>query len=160
MDQPDPKHCGVRVGMPALLKLNQFAEHIYHVFGALPMLVGSAVYSKDWRDVDVRLVLSDDKYETLFGVPAEDHWNRDPHRCGKWVGLCLAFAALGKEMTGLPIDFQIQPACWANAYYPKSAGYRRHYLGLNAVLERPNKKAVGLDKEDRGSHNKEQVSDD
>jgi hypothetical protein len=29
-------------------------------------------------------------------------------------------ADLGKQMTGLPIDFQIQPASWANKHYPHS----------------------------------------
>lgn len=38
---------------------------------------------------------------------------------GKWVALCMAFSALGKEMTGLPIDFQIQRRTDANKKYPK-----------------------------------------
>lgn len=32
----------------------------------------------------------------------------------KWMSLCLAYSALGKEMTGLPIDFQIQQQTHAN----------------------------------------------
>jgi len=39
--------------------------------------------------------------------------------------LCLAFSALGKQMTGLPIDFQIQPTTWANE---KFKGSRRSAL--------------------------------
>lgn len=33
------------------------------------------------------------------------------------MSLVIAFSALGKAMTGLPIDFQIQQASWVNAHY-------------------------------------------
>jgi hypothetical protein len=36
----------------------------------------------------------------------------------KLSAITLAFAALGKAMTGLPIDFQIQSATRANELYP------------------------------------------
>jgi hypothetical protein len=34
------------------------------------------------------------------------------------AAITLAFAALGEQMTGLPVDFQIQPQTWANETYP------------------------------------------
>jgi hypothetical protein len=36
---------------------------------------------------------------------------------GKWVSLCMAYSALGKHMTGLPIDFQIQQQSDANKQF-------------------------------------------
>jgi hypothetical protein len=106
------------VGMPAMLRLEEFGSQVWHAFGTPPYLVGSALEGKGWRDVDVRLILTDDEYEAMgLGHPQRTHVN------GKWAALCLAFSALGKEMTGLPIDFQIQQQTWANKHYdgPRSA---------------------------------------
>jgi hypothetical protein len=91
-------------------------------FGQCPYHVGSSLTQKTgWRDVDVRLLLDDDEYERQgFG---------DPERCmtnAKWVAMCLAFSALGREITGLPIDFQIQQRTWANAKFEGT----RSALGL------------------------------
>ena len=46
-----------------------------------------------------------------FGDPERTHNN------AKWVAFTLAFSALGKQMTGLPIDFQIQQTSHANRLY-------------------------------------------
>ena len=60
---------------------------------------------------------------TFPGVPADSHegtWQKN----AKWVALTLAFSELGRRMTGLPIDFQIQPRTYANTAYkdrPRSA---------------------------------------
>jgi hypothetical protein len=100
---------GGGVGMPASLLLDAFGSQVWSAFGTPPYLVGSALHSKTWRDVDVRVILDDDEYKALgLGEP------NDTHRNGKWVALCLAFSALGKAMTGLPIDFQIQQCTAAN----------------------------------------------
>lgn len=100
------------VGMPAALLLHEFGSQVWYAFGAPPYHVGSSLQGKHWRDVDVRLILPDDEYEALgLGQP------NMPYRNGKWVALCLAFSALGKQMTGLPIDFQIQQQTRANEEY-------------------------------------------
>lgn len=106
------------VGMPAALLLHEFGSQVWAAFGTPPYHVGSSLISKQWRDVDVRLILSDGEYEALgLGNP------RMPHSNGKWVALCLAFSALGQQMTGLPIDFQIQQQSRANEEHegPRSA---------------------------------------
>jgi hypothetical protein len=106
------------VGMPAYLMLEEFGSQVWSVFNDVPFLVGSALSSKQWRDVDVRLILDDQTYKFLeLGDPS------DPHRNAKWISFCLAYSALGKTMTGLPIDFQIQQRSWANDKYkgPRSA---------------------------------------
>jgi hypothetical protein len=75
--------------------------------------------------VDIRLILSDEKYRTLgLGDP------NYPHHNAKWVALCRAFSALGKEMTGLPIDFQIQEQTTANAQFPKEKDNPRSCIGI------------------------------
>lgn len=102
------------VGMPAHLKLEQFGDQVWAAFGHPPYLVGSATHSKQWRDVDVRLILTDEEWDKL-GLGDK----RRPSMCRKWHALCLAYSALGREMTGLPIDFQIQHQDLANKQYAK-----------------------------------------
>lgn len=99
-----------RVGMPATLWLDEFGSQVYAAFGDFPYLVGSALEGdRTPADVDVRLILADAEYESRgFGDPAQ------PHRNAKWVSLVLAYSALGRQMTGLPIDFQIQQMTRAN----------------------------------------------
>lgn len=98
------------VGMPAALHLEEFGSQVWAAFGHPPYLVGSALTRKrGWRDVDVRLILPDEEYAAQFGDP------KYPHQDAKWVAMTLAFSALGKAMTGLPIDFQIQQQTLANA---------------------------------------------
>lgn len=112
----------LRVGMPATLWLNEFGSQVWSAFGEIPYLVGSALKnelisgrgkkakpSPQPFDVDVRVILSDKEYKRQgYGDPKRCHRN------GKWVAMCLAFSELGKRMTGLPIDFQIQQQTEAN----------------------------------------------
>jgi hypothetical protein len=109
----------IRVGMPASLWLDEFGSQVWHAFGEPPYLVGSALANqmtdapdtqrRQWFDVDVRVILDDDVYAREgYGEP--DH----AHRNGKWVAMCLAFSELGRRLTGLPIDFQIQQRTAAN----------------------------------------------
>ena len=108
------------VGMPAALKLDEFGSQVWSAFGSPPYHVGSSMGAekRDWRDVDVRLILADDEYRAM-GLG-------DPTKCGRnarWKAMCWAFSELGRVMTGLPIDFQIQGQSHANEAYsePRSA---------------------------------------
>lgn len=119
------------VGMPATLLLEQFGYQVYAAFGEYPYHVGSSVFHKQWRDVDVRLILEDDVYEQIgLGDP------KRPHENEKWVALTLAFSALGKAMTGLPIDFQIQQQTNANTTYSQKDGCVRSALGCIARIRK------------------------
>jgi len=110
------------VGMPQELLLHEFGSHVWGAFGVPPYHVGSSVRKKQWRDVDVRLILDDEVWDAMgLGDPDTSHTN------AKWVALCLAFSALGKQITGLPIDFQIQKRTHANRIY---ASRDRSALGL------------------------------
>ncbi len=105
-------------GMPAGIWLTKFGVIVRDYFGHVPYQVGSSVESKQWRDVDVRLILPDEEFEERFGK------NRNAQTNRQLAAVTLAFAALGQQMTGLPIDFQIQPQSWANDRYgskPRSA---------------------------------------
>ena len=106
------------VGMPAALLLDLFGSEVWGCFGKPPYLVGSALANKVWRDVDVRCILDDETWDAIgLGDPRRCHQN------AKWASLCLAYSALGKAMTGLPIDFQLQQRTYANKCFdgPRSA---------------------------------------
>lgn len=103
----------VGVGMPAALHLEAFGREINDAFGHLPYLVGSAALGKQWRDVDVRLILPDDEFDALF--PTHVH---PSHQDGKWGLLCAGISELARFRTGLPVDFQIQRQSYANDRYP------------------------------------------
>ncbi len=94
-------------------------------FGHVPYHVGSSLHTKDWRDVDVRLILSDEEFTERFGKIQSSEANP------KLAAITLAFAALGEHMTGLPIDFQIQPQSWANERYP---GMRSALIEIRDVV--------------------------
>lgn len=112
----------IGVGMPAWMYLNQFGRIVNDAFGDYPFLVGSATVSKQWRDVDVRLILSDEAFERICG---QDESLR-------WQALCLAFSELGKQMTGLPVDFQIQQMTQANKTFPSQI--RCALIGASHIL--------------------------
>ena len=97
--------------MPACIWLNKFGVIIRDYFGHVPYHVGSSLKVKDWRDVDVRLIMPDDEFVQRFGSIHASHV--DP----RFAAVTLAFSALGSQMTGLPIDFQIQSQTHANAKY-------------------------------------------
>lgn len=112
----------IGVGMPAMLHLEAFGREINDAFGHLPYLVGLAAVGKEWRDVDVRLMLPDTEFDALFPM------HRKPDRQdGKWGLLCAALSELARVRTGLPVDFQIQRTSWANDRYPGP----RHALGIH-----------------------------
>ncbi len=70
------------IGMPASLYLQDFGQVILDAFGEVPYQVGSSLISNgrpSWRDVDVRLILDDERYAADgYGDPA------DPHRSARW----------------------------------------------------------------------------
>ncbi|MGW9196073.1 hypothetical protein [Micromonospora chersina] len=100
-------------GMPAGIWLTKFGVIVRDYFGYVPYHVGSSLDRKDWRDVDVRLILPDEEFAERFGDIFRSS-ETDP----KLAAITLAFATLGQQMTGLPIDFQIQPQSHANKLYP------------------------------------------
>jgi len=116
---------------PHFYNLNQAVALINKAFGGHGCyLVGSSRERRDYRDVDVRLILSDKEYDHLFRGP--DGWLNP-----LWSLLCTSLSLWLKQQTDLPIDFQIQRQTQANADHP-GAG-RRAALGvfLDYPGERP-----------------------
>jgi hypothetical protein len=68
-----------------------------------PYLVGTACTAREYRDVDVRVMLEDDEYDRLADIGQQL-----PTFLGLAIGEYLA------SRTGLPIDFQIQRRTQAN----------------------------------------------
>lgn len=69
-------------------------------------LVGSALTTKDYRDIDLRLMLRDEAWD-------EGGWS-DPV---KTRYMNAALSTWGQRETGLPIDFQVQRMSTANASF-------------------------------------------
>ena len=105
--------CGFqKIGMPGHLYLELFGSIVWDYFGTPPYLVGSALTGDRPRDVDVRLMLDDPEYEQFCGTYVA------PERTNaRWAAICMAFSELGRKLTGLPIDFQIQRRSEANEKY-------------------------------------------
>jgi hypothetical protein len=82
--------------------LDHWGATLYEAFGEVAYHVGSSAMKKTgWRDVDVRMIMEDDKFEQLFG-------KYHAGRCHAfWVAMMLSFSLWGQKVTGLPIDFQI-----------------------------------------------------
>lgn len=99
-------------GVPGAMHLEAFGQSIADAFGDCPYHVGSSATSKNWRDVDVRLILDDDRFAALFPGFAAAH-----HIDAWWLLFCAAMSELGRARTGLPIDFQVQSMTEANEKY-------------------------------------------
>lgn len=115
----------IGVGMPAALHLDAFGREICDAFGWHPMLVGSSATSKQWRDVDVRLILPDDEFDALFPDGGNEQGN------ARWGLMCAALSELARQRTGLPVDFQIQRMTDANRRYDET--HVRWAIGLHAA---------------------------
>src|SRR5258708_34130154 len=98
-------------GSPGSLHLHEVGRVVHTVLGAFPWLVGSWLKGKNLRDIDVRIGVNDLRFMALF--PDFTSWYRPG---SQWAVVCMAFSALGKQMTGLPIDFQVQHTGTANHY--------------------------------------------
>ena len=122
--------------MPATTLLKTFGQWIYDAFGETAYHVGSSLYGKTWRDVDVRLMLDDDEFHALFpGYRDADQSD------AKWALLCAAISELGKRQTGLPIDFQIQAATEANEKFGQvSQGRNPLWLYSHASVQAAKKR--------------------
>lgn len=103
---------------PVLHRLDLACQPLVEVFGPHVYLVGSVQERSagPLSDVDVRLILSDKKYDKLMrGRPA-----------GFATLLDFAIGAYLRELTGQPVDFQIQRRTEANA---RNSGKQRNPIG-------------------------------
>ena len=115
----EPRKKQIYIGAPACFALEQCCQQINDAFGDFGCyVVGSALQRQDWRDVDVRFIMQDEAFAALF-PGAGQHWEHDP----RWLLLTVSISGWLRQVTGLPIDFQIQPQTHANDVHkgPRSA---------------------------------------
>lgn len=91
---------------PHFYNLNQACALINKAFPGMCYLVGSSLARRDYRDVDVRLILDDAEYDRIFGA---GDWTN-----AYWSLLCTSISLWLRQQTDLPIDFQIQRQTQAN----------------------------------------------
>lgn len=91
---------------PHFYNLNQACALINKAFPGMCYLVGSSLARRDYRDVDVRLMLADAEYDRIF---VEGDWTN-----AYWSLLCTSISLWLRQQTDLPIDFQIQRQTQAN----------------------------------------------
>lgn len=124
--QPQKRTKGVYVGAPACFALEAACQDINRAFDGFGCyLVGSALERPDWRDIDVRFIMSDEAFRAEFpGAGPIEHvrWEFDP----KWILLTVSISERLTKLTGLPVDFQFQPQSHANARHKG----RRNALGV------------------------------
>lgn len=89
------------IGAPEAYSLDQVANFVNKAFGDICYLAGSATETRDFRDVDVRMIFSNEKYIALFGDTHGGH-------SYFWSLLCVSVSEYMSKRTGLRIDFQIQ----------------------------------------------------
>lgn len=103
---------GIYVGAPACFELEMACQHLHEAFGGYGIyLVGSALERSDWRDIDVRMIMPDDEFDALFPNCRERGiWEFNP----RWLIMTVSISEWLSKRTGLPVDFQFQPASHAN----------------------------------------------
>ena len=96
-------------------RIEEWCRGIRILFGQPPYMVGSVLHRKDYRDIDLRLMLPDKKFDREWRNPIKVRlMNR-------------AMSTWGQRETGLPIDFQIQRQSSANAKWPEDG---RNAMGV------------------------------
>jgi hypothetical protein len=88
--------------------LDHACKPITEAFSNAPFLVGTAgVRGSAYRDVDVRLILTDKEYRKLKRAVGKRGITLMGFAIGEWLA----------NRTGMPIDFQIQQMTSANAQH-------------------------------------------
>jgi hypothetical protein len=114
---------GVYTGAPACFALDLACRQINEAFGDFGCyLVGSALERPDWRDIDVRFIMPDEQFAQTFPDVVSHCWEQD----ARWLLLTVSISAWLSKLSGLPVDFQVQPQTHANE---KHKG-QRSALGL------------------------------
>lgn len=95
---------------PGLFLLSQACMVIDQGLGT-PYLVGSATRRRDYRDVDVRVIMGDDEFAQRF-PGAQPQPMMDP----LWSLLSSSVSVWLSQTSGLPVDFQVQSQSIADRY--------------------------------------------
>ena len=93
---------GNQLGAPATRRLEHACIIVNAAFNDTCYLVGSALTNPDYRDVDVRMVFADEKFESLFGK------NGFSSHAPFWALVQVSVSTYLSQQIGLNVDFQIQ----------------------------------------------------
>ena len=116
------------LGPPAIYILELECKHINKAFDSYGFfLVGSVLERPDFRDVDIRLIMEDAKFEQLFPNAGPAYWEFDP----RWLIMNISISEYLSKKCGYHVDFQIQKASHANSTH-KGA---REAIGMNFSSE-------------------------
>jgi hypothetical protein len=139
--EPPPMKRSNWLPAPAAFNLSMACVTVNKAFGDSfgCYLVGSSLRKRDYRDVDVRLIISDEGFAKLFGEGFERH----PLLSPLWALMCSSISLFLQTHTGLPVDFQIQQQTKANEEFG-GPGHGRHPLGL-FVHAHPNPRDYAAD---------------
>ena len=108
-------------------ELQKWANGIRGYYGAPVYLVGSVLQKKDYRDVDIRIILSDYEFGCRYGTPRQalvstQEWI-DASATGNWTKVrwkwsddCVKRTRIAWRDTNLNIDFQVYPESFAKMY--------------------------------------------
>lgn len=102
-----------------MFALDEACKPIAEAFDETPYLVGTAVTRSEYRDVDVRLILDDEKYAALGAVVGPE--------LVAFLGIAVGEYLAAR--TGMPIDFQVQQQTAANERHDGP----RNPLGLRTL---------------------------
>ena len=64
--------------------------------------VGSSTTGTEYRDVDIRVIMDDDKFNGLFGNWRAQRW------MPFWSLFCTSVSYYLRQQTDMPVDFQVQ----------------------------------------------------
>lgn len=125
--EPAPPKRWCWLPAPQIFNLNAACVLINEAFGNGygVYLVGSCLTKRDYRDVDVRLILSDEEFEKRYPGAAGR-----PDLIAAWALECASISCWLNKQTGLPVDFQIQSQKLANEQFSTKVGHMRHHLGM------------------------------
>src|SRR5690349_14218100 len=108
IDLPSKKPRANYVGSPAYLHLNNACILLNDAFNPIGSYgcfhVGSSLAKRDFRDVDIRIIMRDEDYDRLFPNDGEE----TQYRSAFWSLLRLTISDWLSKASGLPVDFQIQ----------------------------------------------------
>lgn len=116
-ENPPEKPRANYVASPNILLLNQACVLINRAFNSRGKLrcggcylVGSALKTKHYRDVDVRFIMVDDEYDRFF----KDEGATPQWLDSLWSLMCTSISMYLSTASGLQVDFQIQRMTQAN----------------------------------------------
>jgi hypothetical protein len=115
------------IGAPEFFNLNQLCVILNYAFDSTSYLVGSSLHKRDYRDVDIRCMMDDEKFDKMF-----PGMGGNPQHHALWSLMCSSISEWLSKRSGLPVDFQLQRTTDANKEY---GGKMRNAIGLFYATE-------------------------